>query len=1449
MAIVLLLGTGFFYLSSTESGQKWLTKKLTNLGNKYLFERVEIGLVKLEWPLKLHISNLVVYDHKDSVLLSAQTLKTELRGKPLLDSNLIIKEAVLSNFHVNLAKYKGDEKFNYMYALKSQSKSDAESPIKSFLVETIILDEGDFQYHYYDREPIANKQQIDYNHLVVRDINSRIDSLYQDSALHFDVAFLKCQERSGFKLNKLTTKVDLADSYFNFNEVAISTPNGTLAELDYQQSFENWDTYSDYVDQVSINAPLRKATVQFKDLQYFSSGLEMFKNGAEVSGSMKGTISGFWVNDLQLDLKNGEYLTGDMRMSNAAEGADEIFMDLKISQSKLSARAIDHLFTDVKLPSQIYDLGVVSGNGQFTGAFSDFVSYAHFNTAMGKVDSDLRLHLDSVDANSSYSGNLDLHHFNLGQLLNEPLIGKVDLTSELNGKGLTLESVDNVLKANVAYIDLNGYRYTNMAIDGVTKNRFFNGELIANDPNLELTFKGKVDMQLDKPKFNFNTSIAQANLYALNLVKDTVQLTGDFVIEASASNVENVVGSFKAQKAHLKFNDKTYNLSQASLTAVMKDSVKHWNLKSDLVSGYLQTTTLLQELPDLLLREASQLVNQQKFKSEYDNEPAFVKYAFTVYNLEPVLRLWRNDVEIENGTKIKGLINSPKQLFEFDLSSDKLVYGDLKFHQNVVSIFKNADTLYGHAEMKELEAEADSLVHRINLDFHNDSNQLVLNQKASVLNDFADVNLNLRLDIEAKDSNAIVIDSSLIQLKGSKYYLSGKNNAWIGTDSFTFNNLSLFDATQHIYVNGGASINGHYALRTDINDMKLSHFKGYLGSYFESLSGLIKGNIYAHNESGFAVFEADLSVDSIDFKEMNLDHAILKSTYDDGGQLLSFYSELKGKDSTLILNAFGGIRYDESKDLTAKVELNKVPISMFDTLLSGVMHNIEGTVTGEARISGKTTDPKINGFVQLDTAALTVDYLNTRYKINHKFPFNSEKIEIKNALIEDVDGHFSTLNGFVDHKAFSAFNLNVDLVSDQFQVLNTTADFDELYYGTAYVTGNSKFTGPLLSTKMQLDLKTEPGTKLFLPIEDDEGYAQQSFIHFVTHNEEKKEQELESEDDFSMDMKIQVTDVAEVQLIFDEQLGDVIKATGNGNLNLILTPGGDFEMYGDYIIEQGNYLFTAFDLINKRFKVKQGSRISWVGDPIDALIDISAYYELKANATMLLTALDKVDNSFNAPVPVQARASLKGSLLKPEIKLSFDIIDDGSSAVGLLRRELDQLNLSQDEIDKQVVSLLVLNRFMPVYTGGTGNVGNAFGSGYEASLGDFVSNQLTNWLSSLDDDLSVNFTYSTESETFAGNERIVLSQNEIELALSYSFFNDRVQVNYAYEFANNYRPNTEVSYKANKDGSLRFKIFNRQSQNPLIAQDTKTYGIGVFFRREFNSVKELFKKKDKLDSE
>ena len=101
------------------------------------------------------------------------------------------------------------------------------------------------------------------------------------------------------------------------------------------------------------------------------------------------------------------------------------------------------------------------------------------------------------------------------------------------------------------------------------------------------------------------------------------------------------------------------------------------------------------------------------------------------------------------------------------------------------------------------------------------------------------------------------------------------------------------------------------------------------------------------------------------------------------------------------------------------------------------------------------------------------------------------------------------------------------------------------------------------------------------------------------------------------------------------------------------------------------------------------------------------------------------------------------------------------------------------------------------------------------------------------------------------------SQEELEIMLSTQLFNDRVAIDGNFGVQGNTTNNTSdiigdfnVEVKVSDDGRFRFKAFNRTITNTLHSNYNSLYtqGIGVFYRQDFNTIGELFRRSHKKKS-
>ncbi len=285
---------------------------------------------------------------------------------------------------------------------------------------------------------------------------------------------------------------------------------------------------------------------------------------------------------------------------------------------------------------------------------------------------------------------------------------------------------------------------------------------------------------------------------------------------------------------------------------------------------------------------------------------------------------------------------------------------------------------------------------------------------------------------------------------------------------------------------------------------------------------------------------------------------------------------------------------------------------------------------------------------------------------------------------------------------------------------------------------------------------------------------------------------------------------------------------------------GNVRFYGDYTIEEGDYLFSLQNLINKRFTINQGGTVKWQGDPYNANIDITAVYKLRASLSNLIGSASTSSSSENSDlqrrIPVHCNLMLSDMLQQPAIKFGLETPTLDESRESLILQYIS----SEEELNKQVLSLLLLNKFYtPEYLRASDNTTTRNDNTALATTTEMLSSQISRWFSTISNDVDVGVAYRPGDN---------ITSEEFEVALSTQVFNNRVTINGNVGYGK-YQANTskmigdfDVDVKLNRTGTLRARAYTRSNDDLIYETSPTTQGIGLSFKEEFNNFKELLRK-------
>ena len=555
---------------------------------------------------------------------------------------------------------------------------------------------------------------------------------------------------------------------------------------------------------------------------------------------------------------------------------------------------------------------------------------------------------------------------------------------------------------------------------------------------------------------------------------------------------------------------------------------------------------------------------------------------------------------------------------------------------------------------------------------------------------------------------------------------------------------------------------------------------------------------------------------------------------------------------------------DTVAQLDMELDLEEVQMSALAGFSMGAISSGEGTMSGQVQLNGTTADPQYEGNLEFNEATLRVSMLDAPFTMpNESLNFDNEGVYFENFNIEDAQDNSFVVDGAVYTESLLNPSFDLTFNAENFQVLNSTAEDNELFYGTASFDVDATLTGDLYIPVLDMTLDVGPETDVTYVIPENEIDIQErgGVVIFVNREnpdailtQTDKEDEIITLSGFDIDALLSIDESAVFNIIISEETGDNFQVRGEGDLNFHMYPNGRTTLTGRYEISGGQYEMSLYNLISRRFELAEGSTVSWSGDPMDANLDVRAYFKIETSASSLMASQTSgaditTQNRFRQELPFLVYLNIDGELMQPKLSFGLDMPEEEQGAVsGQVYGRIQQLNNQEQELNKQVFSLLVLNRFYP----DSGTDGSAGGTATIArdNLTQALSDQLNLFSSKLLGNSGLELDFGLDSYTdYQGASP--QNRTELDIAAQKSFLNDRLVVRVGSEVdiegtssdpaeTNPLIGNVSLQYLISEDGTWRIKGFRLNQFESVIDGQVIASGIALIFSKEFNKFQELW---------
>jgi len=471
-----------------------------------------------------------------------------------------------------------------------------------------------------------------------------------------------------------------------------------------------------------------------------------------------------------------------------------------------------------------------------------------------------------------------------------------------------------------------------------------------------------------------------------------------------------------------------------------------------------------------------------------------------------------------------------------------------------------------------------------------------------------------------------------------------------------------------------------------------------------------------------------------------------------------------------------------------------------------------------------------------------------------------------------------TLDGNIITNNFINYEYNLTLTARNFQLLNSTKKDNPIYYGRMTINTDLSISGTEVSPAVDGRIIVDDGTNLsfVVPQGDESAESREGIVQFVDMNNPandslfKKYDSLNTSGILGMDISvnIEIKKEAVFNIIVDAANGDFLNAQGEAQLTAGIDPSGKTTLTGNYTLEKGSYQLS-FNLLQRKFDITKGSSITWTGEPTTAQLNVTAVYV--ANTAPIDLVQDQVSsssaaikNTYMQKLPFQVHLKLTGEMMKPVV--AFDIIlpEDknygvSNDVVTTVQYRLTQLRADEGETNKQVFSLLLLNRFV----GENPFASEGGGGGFSAetyvrqSASKLLTQQLNQLAAGLINGVDINFDVVTSEDYTTGSMR---NKTDLNVNVSKKLLNDRLKISVGSDFGlegaqttnqqgNNIAGNLSAEYQLSRDGRYLLRFFEKNDYEGELYGYVIETGVSFMITVDYNRLKEIFhRRKQKVES-
>ncbi|MBW8241955.1 translocation/assembly module TamB [Muricauda oceani] len=1283
------------------------------------------------------------------------------------------------------------------------------------------------------------------------------DFRYRPANVKLDLEAFSFRESSGIALQQLDFGASISDTGAKISDLNLRLNNSSLnANVDIR--YASLDAAFNNPENSSLQLVVSQLNLEPSDAQLFSPELQ--KNSYldslatnPITGYLRANGSLKKVDDLESELQWGPSTTLNLKGTFSNITQREAFtynmgnLDIKSTKENLQ-KFISTDSLSFKVPETIRLAGSLQGD------LESMQTKAILTIPEGRVNLDA---LADFGNQKRFEGMISTDSLQLGSLLKNNQLGAVSVQLKGSGSGNELADIDARLEGTVGLLQFKEYNYKDININGELASGTGNISLSLKDENLNLTAKTLVDFTSNSNNISFTSNIIGADLRKLGFTKNDIKIAGD--LEGSYQGNSNKYAVEASIKNGIAVADnKQYQITPILINARVEDSITDATVKSGFLNGGLHSNASLNRINTALKKQVENYFSTDSTLSKsLDDVEAQLDLALVPTPI--ISKVFFDGFEDVDSVNIDAKFNARTKQIAGKVSVPKFTYAGSTVDSLEVNLQGDSTNLNFYAGLKNFKLDPVHLK-KTYIEGNLQNKELVLDFNS--VNDTTQIMHVSSELVFKKDTLSLHISPENLLLNKKPWEIPDDNKI-VMADSYTeFTNLKLSRNGQKLEVSTAVPEMDSVHIGIIFENFQLQTFLSLLNPEQALAKGTVQGNFVVLNPYSASGLVSKMDITDFQFMQTPLGSLSLNAS----SKSLSDYDfdlVVKGEGADLSLTG-NYVAQQQGADLNMDLDIQKFETRIVQGFLKEQISDASGYISGSMQVGGTTSNPTYSGRLSFNEVGVTLSAFKTKLGVSGQtLSLNEEEIVFDDFSINDTGSGTLVLDGAILTEELLNPGFDLIIRADKFTVLDSKKGDNELVYGKAIVDTDLEVTGnlelPVINGKINIGNATD--LTYLVPKSQYEIQEREGVVIFVNRKNPdailtRNTGETGNSVFAGMDINttLEISDKAVFKVVLDERTGDMLQASGNATLNLSLNRNDNIGLSGRLELNSGFYRTSLYNLVNRKFTINDGSTVVWSGDPYNATLDVTATYEVETSPTPLMSSISYgqdtgISGQYQRPATFLVYLMVGGEIMSPEISFSLDMPESaqGSYGGGVYGR-IQQLNEQESELNKQVFSLLALNRFFPT-SGSDGSSGGAV-----ALARDNVNKALSGELNSLSNKIMGNtgLELDFDLDSFQENQgNGYQNRTQLNINARKKLFDDRfivtagsaVDVEGRASSSDTSTPligNVTLEYLLSEEGTYRLKGFRRQEYQNIIDGQLIVTGLAFIFNREFNKFSQLF---------